>query len=217
MSGLNAISIFAQVFYFNFILVVIFLKLTVLEYLRHFNETLKSQMTDPNNRSKLPMIIKIASKFSLLICDTLNNISVCFTVFAITGHAIQSRTEVLCIYSIYVYIKEPTVSHFGFFLLNLTTLLLLWPCYIAIISISTKIQQEGKLTLEIIQEGMTSTTTEMSSKNFKHLQVLSQQMFHQSPVVSFSGCRIDMNFAFNYACDIFSSSIFFSSFYELMK
>lgn len=208
---------FMQMLTFQFVYGILLLIFLVLEYQTYFNQTLKIQLKNPINISETLQIIENTSKFSLLICDILDNISICFSLFTLTLQMIQSRTEIVFVYAIYVFFREPTQSHANFLLFTMFSLLFVWPFSFTTVTISTKIKREGESTLEIIQEGIRSSTTEISPKIFKHFQVLSQQISHQSPAVNLSLFQIDMNFAYNYICDIFSSSIFFSQFYEFMK
>lgn len=208
---LHSVSTITQILLYDFIVGIIFLMLSILDFLVNFNESLKVHMNEASDHSK---IIKTTSRFLMLICDLLDQIKICFSLFSLTVQIIQNRSEILFVYALYVLVEQPTYSHFGFLLVAVTSIVLLWPASIIIIYISTRIQQEGKLTLEIIQDGIRLPT---NTRNFKRLQILSQQIYHQSPVVNLSFFQIDMNFTYNYICDVFASSIFFSQYFHFMK
>lgn len=202
---LFAFALIGQLLIYNFVLAIVLLLLAVLDNVKYFSDVLKTE--NINSES-----INTASKFFMVICDALNQISKCFSLFSITVLVIQSRAEILFVYGVYVFAREPTIPHFGFILLNASSLLLLWPAFIITIYISTRIRQEGRLMLETMQENL-----QFSKKNLKRLEIFCQQFYHQPPVVSLSNFNIDMIFAFIYACELFNSSIFFSQFYDFLN
>jgi hypothetical protein len=157
-------------------------------------------------------LIKEIRKIHDDLYEVIEAISSYFVINCLTFLLILFFTGIFLAFVIFIFVQNPKLDTFFYFLTILHWLLLFFPFFVIITYFSNRLEEDAGETIKILENEAISRN---SKGIMKSLDSFHKQSLHRRPVLSFGLLEIDWISAFTIMNGIFSFSIILIQFYDV--